>query len=109
MVSISNLTLPQFQSFTLENSNTISTRWEKYKKHFANLIIALNVEDETQKKILLLDYIGEYACGVCDNHSVPGTEETYARVIESLDQHFAPRNNINYDRCFFCNAKQNTD
>ena len=53
MVSISNLALPPFQSFTLDNYNTISTRWEKYKKDFENLIITLNVEDKTQKKILL--------------------------------------------------------
>ena len=56
----------------MNNYNTISTRWEKYKKRFANLIIALNIEDDTQKKILLLGYIGEEVCGVYDNHSVPG-------------------------------------
>ena len=42
-MAISNLTLPAFPPFSLDEYITISTRWKKHKKRFENLVLALNV------------------------------------------------------------------
>ena len=108
-MAISNLTLPSFPPFSLDEYTTMSTRWKKYKKRFDNLILALNVKDGVQKKALLLNYIGDEAYDVYDNLSTGAAEETYEQVLELLDNHFAPKSNISYERYLLRNIKQNTD
>ena len=58
-MAISNLTLPAFPPFSLDEYSTISTRWRKYEKRFENLVLTLNVQDGAQKKALLLNYLGD--------------------------------------------------
>ena len=60
-VAIVSLTLATFSVFTLDDYTIISTYWKKYKWRFENLVIAVNVRDDNQKKALLLNYIGEEA------------------------------------------------
>lgn len=66
-MAISTLNLPTFPKFDTDDFTTISTRWEKYKKRFLNLCVALNVEEDKQKLALLLNYIGEEAYDIYDN------------------------------------------
>ena len=95
--------------FTLDDYTTISTRWKKYKRRFENLVIALNVTDDRQKKALLLNYIGEEAYSVYKNLTTGAEEETYEDVVTLLDGHFAPKSNISYEQYLFRNFKQNSD
>lgn len=108
-MAISNLTLPVFPSFSMEEYNTIATRWEKYKKRFENLVVALNVKEVAQKKALLLNYIGEEAYDVYANLATSEQTETYEQVIALLDAHFAPKSNITYERYLLRSLKQNAD
>ena len=77
--------------FTLDDYTTISTRWKNYKRRFENLIVALNVTDDRQKKALLLNYTGEEAYEVYEKLTTGAEDETYEAVITSLDGHFAPK------------------
>ena len=43
------LNIPNFPKFDLDDYNTISTRWEKCKKRFLNLCVALKVVEEEAK------------------------------------------------------------
>ena len=108
-MAIANLTLPSFPVFTLDDSTTISTRWKKYKRTFENLVVALNVTDDRQKKALWLNYIGEEAYRVYENLTFGTEDEKYEAVITLLDGHFAPKSNISYERYLFWNFKQNSD
>ena len=58
-MAVANLNIPPFPTFDLDDHNTISLRWEKYKKHFANLCTALDINDEPQKLTLFFNYAGE--------------------------------------------------
>ena len=107
-MAISNLALPAFPQFSLDEC-TISTRWIKYKKRFENLVLALNVQDGAQKKALLLNYLGDEAYDVYENLSTGRPDETYDAVIALLDGHFSPQNNITYERYLFQNVRQNVD
>ena len=108
-MAISNLTLPAFPPFSLDEYSTMSTRWRKYKKRFENLVLALNVQDGAQKKALLLNYLGDEAYNVYENLSTGRPDETYDAVIALLDGHFSPQNNITYEHCVFQNVRQNVD
>ena len=57
--AVSSLHIPAFPSFSLDETTTIATQWVKYKKRFENLLIALNVAKDSQKLVLLLNYVGE--------------------------------------------------
>lgn len=103
------LTIPSFPKFDLDDYNTISTRWEKYKKRFLNLCVALNVNDEKQKLALFLNYIGEEAYDIYDNLLVTGTEQTYDTAVALLDGHFNPKKNIDYEVYLFRKLKQEQD
>ena len=106
-MAFTDLTLPSFPVFTLNNYITISTHWKKYKRRFENLVIALNVTDDRQKKALLLNYIVEEPYQVYENLTTGAEHETYETVITLLDGHFAPKSNISYERYLFRNFKQN--
>ena len=89
-MAITNLTLLSFPVFTLDDYTTISACWKKYKRRFENLVVALNVTDDRQKKALLLHYIGEEAYKVYENLTSGAEDETYKAVVTLLDEHFAP-------------------
>ena len=108
-MATSNLMLPAFPPFSLDEYSTISTRWRKYGKRFENLVLALNVQDGAQKKALLLNYLGEEAYDVYENLFTGRPNETYDAVIALLDGHFSPQNNITYERYVFQNLQQNVD
>ena len=98
IMAISNLTLPAFLPFSLDEYSTILARWRKYKKGFENLVLALIVQDGTQEKAWLLNYLGDEAYDVYENLSTGRRDETYDAVIALLDGHFLPQNNITYER-----------
>ena len=100
-MAFTDLTLPSFPVFTLNDYITISTHWKKYKRRFENLVIALNVTDDRQKKALLLNYIGEEAYEVYQNLITGAEDEMYGDVITLLNGHFALKSNINYERYLF--------
>ena len=86
--------LPAFSPFTLDEYSTVSTRWKKYKKRFGNLALALDVQDDAQKKALLLNYFGDEAYDVYENLSTGRPDETYDAVFALLDGSLLPQNYI---------------
>ena len=68
----------------------------KYKRKFENLVNALNVTDDRQKKALLLNYIGEEAYKVYENLTSGAEDDMYETVITLFDGHFAPKSNISF-------------
>ena len=103
------LTLPSFPKFDLDEFTTVGLRWTKYKKFFMNLCIALNITDDKQKLALLLNYIGEEAYDVYKNILTPGTEVTFKSVLQLLDDHLNPCQNLAYEIFQFRQIKQCQD
>ena len=111
-MAVANLNIPTFPSFDLDDHTTTATRWEKYKKRFLNLCVALNVQDDKQKLALLLNYVGEELYDIYDSLLVPttdGSHETYEHAIKLLDGHLNPKSNVTYELYLFRNLKQNID
>ena len=104
-----SLHIPMFPSFSLDETTTIATQWEIYKKRFENLLIALNVTNDSQELALLLNYLGEECYDICDNLLIPGTQESYNNTIQLFDGHFKPKPNISYEMYTSRKIKQNAD
>ena len=80
--------------FTLDDYTTIFTNWTKCKRRLENLVLALNVTDDRQKKALSLNYIDEETYQVYENLTTGIEDETYETVITLLEEHFPPKSNI---------------
>ena len=98
-MAISNLTLPTFPPFSLDEYSTISTRWKKYKKRFENLVLALHVHDGAQNRAFLLNYLGDEAY-VYENLST-GRPDVWCSYCT------LGRTYITYERYVFQNVRQN--
>ena len=113
-MAVNNLHIPPFPKFYLDDQNTISIRWEKYKKRFDNLSVALNIKDDKQKLALFLNYAGEELYDIYDNLLVPGAvvpenSTEFAEAIKLLDSHLNPKCNITYEIYLFRQLKQQID
>ena len=106
---VSSLHIPAFPSFSLDETTAIATRLVKCKKRFENLLIALNVTNDSQKLALLLNYVGEECYDIYDNLLIPGTQESYRDAVRLFDGHFKPKSNISYEIYTFRRIKQNAD
>ena len=105
----SSLHIPAFPSFSLNETTTITTRWEKYKKRFEDLLLVLNVTNDSQKLVLLLNYVGEKCYDLYDNLLIPGAQESYSNAIQLFDGHFKLKSNISYEIYTFRKIEQNAD
>ena len=95
-MAVANLNIPSFPKFGMDDQNTFALRWDKYKKRYENLCIAMNIRDNAQKLALLLNYVGEefydiYDSFVVTGEEIPEGENVYTRAIRLLDEHFNPR------------------
>ena len=82
---------------------------EKYRQRFKNLVIAINVTDNKQKKALLLNYISEETYEVYEDFATAAEEEMYEDVITLFNEHFAPKSNITYEQNFLPNFNRISD
>ena len=71
--------------FQLDETTTIATRWEKYKKRFEKLLIGFYATKDSQKLTLSLNYIGEEYY-IYDNYIlIPRAQESYSNAIWLFD------------------------
>ena len=54
-----------FPPFDINGAN-VGPRWGKWLKRFENYLIAMNVEDETRKRAMLLHYAGPRVYDIFD-------------------------------------------
>ena len=77
--------LPPFPPFNVEDDPTATgQRWTKWKKRFENFLLAMNIEDETRKRALLLHYIGPSAFDIFETLNDTGDEKDYKTAMDRL-------------------------
>ena len=104
-MAVKNLNLPNFPTFDLGETDTISPRWKKYKQRFELLCTAVGVNEEKQKLAMFLTYVGDETFEVYENIK-PNDAPTYKETIEAFDKHFMPLTNKSYETFLFRNLKQ---
>ena len=99
--------LPPFPPFNVEDDPTATgQRWTKWKKRFENFLLAMDIDDETRKRALLLHYIGSSAIDIFETLTDTGDEKDYKRAMDHLTEHFTPKRNVDYEIYLFPQARQ---
>ena len=88
--------LPPFLSFNVDDDpTTTGQRLTKWKKRFENFLLAMDIDEPTRKRALLLHYIGPSAFDVFETLSNTGDEKDYKTAMERLTEHFTPKAMLN--------------
>ena len=69
------INLPTFPEFDLQPRDTVPVRFKKYVKRLDNMFTAMNITRASQKKAMLLHYVGEETCDVFEIITVPEPPE----------------------------------
>ena len=107
-MAVKNLHLPNFPTFDLSETDTIPSKWKKYKQRFELLFTAIGVSEEQQKLAMLLTYVGDAAYEVHENlkPKEENTAPSFKETIEIFNKHFKPQTNKSYETFIFRNTKQ---
>jgi hypothetical protein len=76
------------------------------EKRFENFLLAMDIDDETRKRALLLHYIGSSVFDIFETLMDTGDEKDYKKAMDRLTEHFTPRRNVDYEIYLFCQARQ---
>ena len=88
--------LPEFTKFGVNaEPTTLAVEWKKWITRFENLIVALEITEESRKRALLLYYAGQEARAVYNTLLPPTTGEDYPKA--RLDAHFEPARNVTFE------------
>ena len=81
------INLQSFPEFELQPKDTTPIHFEKYIKHLNTMFTVMNITWASQKKAMLLHYVGEETCDVFETLTIPeptvGSDE-YKTAIKAL-------------------------
>ena len=100
--------LPDFERFNPDvDIASLAINWKKWTVKLENLFVALNIENPTRKKAVLLYYDRDR---LSDIYTTLGdTAETNVAAKEVLDQYFEHKKNLTYEVYKFRKLLQNED
>ena len=101
--------LPHYPEFNHESKNK-AAKWTKYVNRLRNYFTAYNIEDDKQKKAILLTFVGEEVNDIIDElpseQTTPEKNEThFDKLVLAVQNHFNPENNTEYNRFIFRKKK----
>ena len=91
----------------LGEKTSLAQKWDQYVKRFDYYIKASGVTRDEQKRALLLHVSGEEVQNLFETLTDTGT--TYAQSIDKLNEYFAPKKNVAFERHVFRQSKQEED
>ena len=94
--------LPHFNP--LSEPSSISQRWKTWTKRFQTYLTAMKVEDNAQKRALLLYQAGEATQEIFE--TIPDTGDDYNTALTKLTEYFSPKKNVDYEAFQFRQAVQ---
>ena len=108
------LALSAFSTFDTTDTSNLAPRWRRYVQRFKNRAIALNILSAERKIALLLDYAGEAVYDDFQTLVVPAPEaenprDIYQRSLQALNDLYAPKVQVEYERFNFREATQLLD
>ena len=108
------VTLPSYPPFdcTGEGVGVRWTRWVNRLKN--NIFVAYHITEDVRKKAILLTIAGDDLNDIVENMPeaslTPGVgENVFDKMVSALDTYFNPRQNTEFQRYLFRNAKQLSD
>lgn len=87
-----------------EDPSSVATRWKKWYGSFEYYIAATGVDQDAQKRALLLHVAGPEVQEVFSTFTA--TCDNYNNTVEALKAHFLPKTNKRYERVLFRQINQ---
>ena len=90
--------LPDLPKFDVNAEPTsLAIEWNKWISRFENLLLALQITDESRKRALLLYYAGPEVHDIYQTLSPPATGEEYRAAKDRLNGYFEPARNETFE------------
>ena len=93
--------------FTLQPTDSASSRWERWVRRFDNFVLAKDIDDNNRKKAMLLHYAGEEVFDLSEAIGVVAGDN-FNQTKTKLTDYFAPRRNVEYEVFNFRQTQQRT-
>ena len=87
-------TIPSFPQFDVKDQSNLAVRWEEHLKLFKNLMTAMDINDASRQKALLLHYVGEDVNDIFETLPDRGEEEDFKEAVRHS-------RNISYQKRMF--------
>ena len=98
--------LPKFPTFDYDVDKTnAGPRWKKYVNCLENLFVGMNLKDDTRKRALLLQYVGESVHDIYEAEK-GNSPATYDETKKVLSVYFEPKRNVQMEIFNFRSCKQ---
>ena len=94
--------LPPFDP--LSEPSSLSQRWKTWTKRFEMYVAAMKIDDDKQKRALLLYQAGQETQEIFE--TLTETGDDYATAKKKLDDYFSPKKNVDYEIFQFRQAVQ---
>ncbi|XP_014677179.1 PREDICTED: uncharacterized protein LOC106817048, partial [Priapulus caudatus] len=94
--------------FSLNPSDNVSTRWERWVRRLNNFLVAKDITDGGRQRAMLLHYAGEDVFELADSVGVL-EDDDYAAVKTKLTRYFAPKRNVEFEVFTFRQASQKSE
>lgn len=91
-----------------EQQTSAAIRWKKYTLRFKNMLKAYKIEDDDQKKALLLHHAGEEVFDIFSTLADHDTKN-FDESIELLNNYFCPKKSLEFEIHKFRSARQTDD
>ena len=93
---MASINLPNFPEFELHPRETAPTRFDKYIKRLKNMFEAMNITKDSQKKAMLLHYVGKETCDILETLNIPKQAKvpTSSKSVSRLWQSTLSRRNV---------------
>lgn len=88
------------------DNTSLATTWRKWLTRLTNYIDALGITADKRKRALLLHMLGPNTYD--DFTALPDTGTDFQHALQALNAHFAPQQNVEYERAKFRKLQQNT-
>ena len=74
---------------SLSEPTLLSQRWKAWKRRFEIYLIAVNVQNNAQKRALLLYQVGQVTQEIFDTLAETGDDNDYKTAMEKLDEYLS--------------------
>ena len=88
----------------VSDPSSLSQRWNSWKRCFQIYVAALNINDDKQKRSVLLYQAGQATQEIF--YKIPEMGDEFATAMEKLDNYFTSKKNVTYEIFQFRKAVQ---
>ena len=80
--------LPPFESFEVNSDPNIGAKWKKWISKFENLLVAMDIKDDTRKRAMMLHYARDEVNDIFETLAESGEAKEYKKGKDAITKYF---------------------